>query len=286
MFVDPSNPFESQIMAGLKQFAGTIETWAIPIAAIGTFAMAFIQAIKNITPLRNWFQKIRLRNWLRMSIRGDYSLSQRERIARWFNVDFRRRFKEESSPTQAALQRVEQRLVDLATSGDRDAFYDLPIEDLCGQIRKVLSVVLDYPERNKELLYCLARGASSDDIDVILGKHGSTAGSEEPISTEPQKNPSREFAAAKGRILVQIRCSIDAIQTSIGFRWKFWLQFASMILSAIIGVVALNIGSLPPTTGPLNISSKFWASVLIGFLAGFLAPVARDLMASIEKWRS
>jgi hypothetical protein len=161
-------------------------------------------------------------------------------------------------------------------------FYDMPIEDLCGQIRKVVSVVLDYPEKNEKLLYYLARGASCDDLDLILGHRAPAGEKRDPQPIQPQDD-ARAFAAAKGRILVQIRCSIDAIQTSIGFRWKFWLQLASMILSAIIGIVALNIGSLPDATGAFDVPSKFWASALIGLLSGFLATIARDLTAAIEK---
>jgi hypothetical protein len=86
-------------------------------------------------------------------------------------------------------------------------FYDMPIEDLCGQIRKVVSVVLDYPEKNEKLLYYLARGASCDDLDLILGHRAPAGEKRDPQPIQPQDD-ARAFAAAKGRILVQIRCSI------------------------------------------------------------------------------
>lgn len=79
---------------------------------------------------------------------------------------------------------------------------------------------------------------------------------------------------------------MDAIEASIGFRWKFWLQLASIVLSGAIGIFALNLGALTADKGALSKTSAFWNSILIGLLAGFVAPVARDLVAALEKLRS
>jgi hypothetical protein len=244
--------------------------------------MALIQAAKNQTPIRNWFQRFKLLEWLRASLVGDYSAGRFKRFSNRLKRRFGgspevRKFQEEH------IRRVEQELVLLATSGDPAAFYDLQIEDMCGQIRKVLSVILDYPKLHKDLLCFLARGAARADIEKLLGEGEPATLDPQTQNAEAEKETFREYAAAKNRILVQIRCSVDAIQTSIGFRWKFWLQSASMILSAVLGAVSIHLAAISGATGKM---STFWSSILVGFLAGFLAPIARDLIATIEQWAS
>jgi len=289
MFLDPSISVQTQITAGLKQIADAVLRWAIPLAAIGSVSMAFIQAAKNVTPIRNWFQRVRLRRWLLASIRDDYSANKFARIFEQLKMRLRKRSEgdeERLENERELLRKVEKDIICLATSGDKDAFYDLPIDGLCDQIRKIVSVILDYPKFHRELLRCLARGANLEDIATILNEQVSQVLDGATQSVKDEKEVFREFAAAKSRVLVQIRCSVDAIQTSIGFRWKFWLQLFSMILSALIGVVALNLGVLIAHEGNMSRTSNFWTSVLIGLLAGFLAPVARDLVAALEKLRT
>lgn len=289
MFLEPEASVQTQIMAGLTQLTNAVERWAVPLAAIGTVSMALIQAVKNATPVRNWFQRLRLRKWLMASIRGNYGGSRSVRLFRGMKESvryFRGSERQERRERLDLLRKVEQDLISLATSGDMDAFYDLPIEGLCDQIRKIMSVVLDYPNSHELLLRCLARGVSSSDLDRVFGEYKATVLDDADQSVSDEKAAFREFAAAKGRILIQTRCSVDAIQTSIGFRWKFWLQLVSMILSAILGIVALNLGAINAGKGDLKESPELWTSLLIGLLAGFIAPVARDLVAGIEKWRS
>jgi hypothetical protein len=286
MFLDPSISVQAQIGAGLKEITDAVMRWAIPLAAIGSVSMAVIQAAKNVTPVRNWFQRYRLRKWIGMSVR--------KRIRGQKPIESSNGHGDEGQQEIERLRRaelesiclVERDLVLLAASGDQKAFYDLPIDELCDQIRKVLSVVIDYPKFHKALLYCLARGASPKDIHRILNEYESDLPIVGAKTDDADKEAFREYAAAKSRVLIQIRCSVDAIQSSIGFRWKLWLQSASMFLSAVLGVVALDLGVLTATKGSLSDPSMIWTSIVIGFLAGFLAPIARDLLAALEKLRS
>jgi len=274
---------QNEIVPGLKEIVNLISLWAVPLAAIGSLSMALIEVAKNQTPLRNWFQRMRLLKWLRSSLQKEYEGSRItlyvRRLRSRYGGDKQSRRKQDDR-----VSYVERDLILLATSGDRAALYDLPIEGLCDQIRKVISVILDYPGRHPEFLRCLARGGDPQDIERII-----SAGQLEPAappnqSPEEQKQAYREFAAAKSRVLVQVRNSVDAIQTSIAFRWKFWLQWASMILSAILGFAAIQAG-LTQNPAPAN-KSPIWGSILIGILAGFLAPIARDVLAAIQNWRN
>jgi hypothetical protein len=305
----------AQVSEGLKLITDAVERWAIPLVAIGSVSMAVIQAVKNVTPLRNQFQRRRLRRWLSESYGGNHE----NRFRKWLGTTFSGRHErgdrsyidddrgsigsdpadsgadpvEDVEHTETAEQelvrsvdRVEQDLISLASSGDKEAFYDAPIEDLCDQIRKVLSVVLDYPDMHKELLYCLARNGGRGDVETILKGHDLDCPDVPTPKAKVKKEAFDKYAAAKGRLVVQVRCSVDAIQASIASRWKLWLQAVSMILSAVLGVVAINLGALHAQLGRMDKTTTFWTSILIGVLAGFLAPVARDLVAALEKLRS
>jgi hypothetical protein len=280
-----SDLIQNQIIPGLKVIAAFVAQWAVPLAAIGSVSMALIQAIKNETPIRNWFQQFKLRQWLLASLLEDFTDGRFRR----FSNRLKRRFggnQEIRRVQEQHLRNIEQELILLATSGDRDAFYDLQIEDMCDQIRKVVSVILDYPKLHEDLLVCMARGASQEDIDRILGRGRFATLGSLTQSSETEKETLRNYVAAKNRILLQIRCSVDAIQTSIGFRWKFWLQSASMVLSAVLGAVSIYLGALGAISSAAGKMSTFESSILVGFLAGFLAPIARDLVATIEQWAS
>ncbi len=260
------NPPTDAVSVGLDAITRWVRTWGIPLAAIGTISMALLQTAKNTLPLRRWFQKYRLLRWLTNSASQRCPCNERP------------------DPLKA-----ENDLISLVTSGDRNAFYNLPIEDLCAQMKGVITVILDYPSLHQDLLYCFASGAKPEDIRKMLQppsvetflRHGEHSSHEE-------KHAIREYAAAKTRLSVQVACSIDAIRMSIGFRWKLWMQIISLVLSAVLGVVALYLGIINDPNNPQapGFPTKLGTTLIIGLLSGFLAPVARDLVAAVEKWRN
>lgn len=283
----------TQVTQGLETIRAALSHWALPVAAVGTVSMAILQTLKDQTPIRNWYQQVRLRKWLLASIQGNYSRSWITRL----RYRLRLRFPSKKDPEHKVkvdrlrkeqlelLKKVEDDLIVLATSGDREAFYDLPIDGLCDQIRKVLSVILDYPNLHEELLGVLARGANCCDIALLLRADDIDSRGLDASAKEKAAKAFREITAAKSRVLSQIRCSVDAMQIAIGFRWKLWLQSASMVLSTVIGAIAFGLDGVRGSDGAID-----WAicgrAVAFGVLAGFLAPIARDLVAATEKWRA
>jgi hypothetical protein len=274
-----------QVSNGLQDIAKTAGDWIIPIAAVGSVSMAVLQAVKNETPIRNWYQRYRIRRWILASIRGNYSQSWLTRVRSdlriRFNPDAKTRTRE-----RKRLTSLERKLIVLCTSGDTEAFFDLPIDDLCDQIRKVISVILDNPAPHKDLLVLLARGSSPEDIRLLLNAEEADPAGSAPPGKEEAARKFRTFTAAKSRVLSQTRCSVDAIQIAIGFRWRFWLQVASMVLSIAIGAVAFDLGAVKQPSGATNLFKKYWDDFSFGVLAGVLSPIARDLVAAVEKWRS
>jgi hypothetical protein len=267
MFAFPLNPMRDQeILTGLGTITVWIKTWAVPLAAIGTVSMALLQTAKNLFPLRSGFQRRRFRKWLETASATPPG---------WTTHEDLKSLKFDSKTAETDL-------IALASAGDSESFYELPIEQMCTQIRGVSTVVLDYPAEHAALLHCLVSQANSADIEHVLVPPTVEVLSKRPDQqSDHEKKKVREYAAAKTRLAAQTRCTIDAIQTSIGSRWKRSLQLASFFLSAILGWVSLLLGVNKPETIP-----SFPSVLLIGLLSGFLAPVARDLVAAVESWRS
>jgi hypothetical protein len=258
-------PFSnSQIEGGLTAIRSFVADWTVPLAAIGTLSMAILQTAKNLLPMRQGYQRRFMKNWLTEAVKG-------------FPCDLKRNSKEQSTDEELA----ETDLTNLAAAGDDDAFYSLEAVQMCAQVRNLASVLLDYPAEHELLLFCLVTQAQINDFRRILLSPAQEVLARAPHEhTEEQKKEIKEYASAKSRLAAQIRCNVDAIQASIEFRWKRSMQILSLILCAIIGVVALlisNKGASP---------ADFWGVILIAVISGVLAPVARDLAAAVENWRS
>jgi hypothetical protein len=247
LLTDPSIP--TDINQGLNAITAWIKLWGVPLAGIGTISMALLQTAKNVFPLRQRFQEQRIRAWL-------------------------------TARDAESAANAEKDLIALVMAGDRTAFYNSDIDQLCTQIKSSLTAALDYPTLHEALIACLASSASKTDLEKLFDPpHADVFLKGAQQSTTEEKEAIRQYATAKTRVGAEMRCAIDAIESAIAFRWKRTLQIASLFLSAIVGVIALHISGSP------GLRPTFGASIVIGLLAGFLAPVARDLVAAIENWR-
>lgn len=119
-------PPDQSLTQGLQFLTHWILVIVLPLSGIGALSMALIQTAKNMLPLRRWFQRYRIEHWLR------------DRASRFNSA-------EPKPPRPIDLSAAQKDLVHLATAGDSDAFYDLPIEQLCGQINASTQLMLDYP---------------------------------------------------------------------------------------------------------------------------------------------
>jgi hypothetical protein len=160
--------------------------------------------------------------------------------------------------------KAEQDLLTMAVDGDAAALYDLQIEQLCGQYTAAIQMVLEFPSAHVDLLEITASQANSADISLVL------AG--------PPVPPTQAFLDARNRVTHQCQRAIDALQITAGLRWKWLLQVASIVLSGVLAWVAM---AYRPGTIAANPSSIIVSAIL----AGFLAPVAKDLLAVLQRAR-
>jgi hypothetical protein len=236
--------------------AGGLYKYAAALAAVGLVSMAIIQTVKDMLPTRRWFQDWRVRTWLR------------DQAA-----------KAPSIPGGPPIQKVaEDDLVTLATSGDRAALFDLPIEQVSGLMNAASQIVLDFPPDHRDLLLCLAAQARPEDLELLL-----TQG---PSATRPRATLGElervQFVDARNRVTHQLQRSLDGLQISVGFRWKWIIQMLSIVVSAVLVWTGLALFAGDRVGSNFH---YFLLYLLAGLLGGFLAPVARDLVAALQQFR-
>jgi hypothetical protein len=265
------NAIASSISSFFTGSTQDLTGFLLALAVIGTATMALIQAVKDVTPMRNWYQRWRLRRWLAEGID-----EARERHASL--VAKSNGAPSTSGPADSLnLDDVEADLVRLAVDGDRDALYDLAIEQLCGQVNAGLQLVIDYPTAHRALLLVAGSQANTEDLTVLLEADRTQF---DPRNDDPEQVRARqEFADARNQVSHQLQRAVDGFQIAASYRWKWILQLLSFAVSAILAAAALSLGS--PAAQYRTATVVFTA-----ILAGFLAPVARDLTAAIQKLRT
>ena len=217
---------------------------AISIAAVGLLAMALLQSVKDMLPVRRWFHRAFVRAWLEHKARDAAHANARP---------------------DAGAALVD--LVALATTGDAHALFDLPIEQLCGQASAAAAASLDYPARHEDLLRCLAASADPRDVQRVLDAREQEASDVDSARAA--------LLDARTRVMHQVQRSIDALQISAGFRWKWYMQLAALGFSFVLAVAAVL------TAGSADARGRDLMTIIpLGLAGGFLAPVARDLIAT------
>lgn len=271
-------PPAQSVTQGLQLLTHWILVIVLPLAGIGALSMALLQTAKNLLPLRLWFQRCHVQNWLA------HRATQAAAAAKAAGASF--------AAPPASVPQAQTDLVHLATAGDAGALYSLPIEQLCGQINAATQVLLDYPSLHWNLLRCLASEAQPADLALINPPDPAAHAARKMLLRKPavtltdaEHNQVDDYVAARNRVSHQIQRAVDALQISVSFRWKFWMQLSSILLSAALGVTTLLIGNAYFDMR-LTAARECALIILTAILSGFLAPVARDLVAALEQIRT
>jgi hypothetical protein len=172
---------------------------------------------------------------------------------------------ERSGGRQAQLD-----MVLLATSGDAMAFYSLPIGQLCGQLNAAARAALEDPFRYPAFIGVFAWTANPADLEKFLSGPPPLPFSE-GMSDEDRVR-IQGYAQSRNRIAHQVERSVDGLQILIGERWKLWLQTSAFLLSLAFAFAGVR--------------ASYWRArdaILVGLLAGYLAPIVRDILAKIQQ---
>ncbi len=236
-------------------------TFLLAVAGLGTLTMAILQAIKDTTPLRQWFQKCQLSRWLELHAKVAQA-------------------NHNGNPNYSSAM---AQIVQLATDGDPDAFFNLEIEKMCGQWNSAIQIVLDSPHEYPDFFSCVAARALHADFDKVYGRKFPVPllpnlEAQLDEATQVSRLAERQaFVDARTRVSHQVQRAVDSFQIVTSFRWKWSFQIASFLLSFGMATTAMKL-----STSEIHLSE----AIIWGAVAGFLAPVARDLLAAIQKLRN
>jgi hypothetical protein len=252
-------------LTGLQSGLGTLQSellsYFVAASAIGVTSMALIQTLKDQLPLRKWYQRTRLRQWIQEGLTSPSAVAAQAQVA--------------------TAGQVEEDMIRLALDGDSKAFYSLEIEKLCGQLNAAAQSALQMPASHRGLLTVLASEVDASSLTTVLAGLPVAAGGDPLPSTDPKV---LDYTAARSQVGQQIQRAIDALQLSITADWQVHLQQAALALSVILAVLGAHAASASSSkAGGFQV---IIFTVFTGVLAGFLAPVARDLVAALQNLRS
>jgi hypothetical protein len=242
----------SELMTALGSLASSPVGYAfIALAAAGTIAMALLQVVKEVTPLRTKYQQAWFRAWIA------------SRAARFLGVLSQRPLA--PSTSAPSIDDVEWQIIDLSTGGMGRALYGMPTEDMVTQMKQILPIVLDEPKSHLSALVLLSLGADVADLHVV------TQGQPSQGSTSP-------YFDARARLTRRMDANLDGVKIALSDRWKFWMQLTSLLLTTI--VVQLAVAMSPASSLQTHL-----VAVPIGILGGYFAPITRDLLAALQQLR-
>jgi hypothetical protein len=259
------------------------EAGARPLAAVflgrclivGFLSMALIQMARGLFPLRGRFHERQVRLWLAPG----HGPTQAE------PTDDSGQATKDTGDRDPVGEMVD-RLVEHAVTSRSEELFDLPIERLCGQIGAAAELVVDRPEGQEELLRGLA-GREHADRYLESWREEQAARKVSPEVTGEQEDqdglrPSKsedveDLVTARHAVEQRIQRNIDGLQISTGVRWRRRLRLLAIAISFVLAVGLIG----PPIRDP-----GWWFSLIVtSLVAGYVASVARDVTAIIERAR-
>ena len=190
-------------------------------------------------------------------------------------LPIRRQFHKASIDTwlngrQGAGQRAT--LIQLAAAGDETALFELPVAGMMGQLTMASRIVLTFPVRFEQLLRVMAGTDVDGQIDVIVGKAGGA-----PTADEVER--------ARVRVGNLVERSIDALQISVASRWERSNKIVAFVVSALVTAATFVVYFRATEQAPESSGRVFALGVVTSILAGFVAPVAKDLVTALQNLR-
>jgi len=256
--------FFSAIHDGLININQHLLAYLMDLCVIGSLAMALLQAVKEMGTLRQDYNRKHLLVWL----------GRRSSLVK-------------PAPPDPAdyLNDAEEELLRIATDRDQYAFYGGDVAAMCTQFSGAATVLLDYPELSPQLFHLLTVNSEEEDVKLLL--------SAKPLPPMPilpnqtvthaeLKQAALERQAlidARNRIRHQLIQSISSFQSAVSARWERTMKLWAWLLSLLLTFLA---GSLAGLLSGNHAAAHLLGLLLASAISGFLAPIARDLVAALE----
>lgn len=246
---------------------------------------AFVQVTRTLIPFRGWHLKKMLTRWLETGadtfsekIGTDSDVQELMTTLGIVKV----------SPT-AALEEIRQR--ESMRSRDQSPskntsdinLYDLPIEQLSGQLSLAIESAIEDPLRFKHLLLSLVGVSATKELLKLV-----TYVSYQSSTPRATLSESDAIAAAEARsnLARTSQLEIDGFQISAGGDWRRTLRVTIVLVSVTFGLTFLSGAVEIEKLDSLGSLASFMIyAILQGVVAAYISMLIRDLTAIVESRR-
>lgn len=245
--VDPRFP-ATEGASGVESLAAVLRSAVVISAATGLIALSIIQALKYLSSLRGWFHRNEVARYL--SSYGSKSPA-------WLELE-------------AALGTTSLQTKDLGMyqqTRNLRYFFDLPLEQLTGQISAAAELALSKPYDYQNLLKGLLHPQGTEQLGIVIDAGVPEPGEESALVIE-----------ARNHVGLLLQRAIDSMQIVIGHRWRWLLRALALCISFPIAVIGTQYAGIDGL-------DRAVVTILSTLLGGFFAWVARDVIAVIERLR-
>lgn len=266
----PEAPFalSTMISRGLDVLASRALPLLGSMAAIGVLTMALQQAIKDLWRLHVSFN--------------------------------RRRFAEWASAENASAE-AQRQLLTLALGGARRAsasgsppdepLFELSIAALTAQLASAAKFALAFPEAHQPALRLAVGPLGDTDVTTLVG---ATTAERARLAAGASITPEHEARLsnadeARTRLGFLIDRRMDAFQMESTCRWEHKNKQAAFGLSAVLALAAIAVYIVSyqywTPLSKANVAALAATVPLAALVAGFVAPVAKDLVTALQSVR-
>ena len=214
-----------------------------------------------------------------------------------FNHELVLEWASDTTETKEKAREEVQRLEKLAAVGQqaRDALYVLKTAQLVGQLQAAGRVALTDPVKHPEVVKFLV-GRDSDKLACKFiedarpegeredAAHKDSVGAEAATRGEEQRE--RDSALRRSQVEHYVQRRFDALQIRADWRWARLNRCVAIAVSILLTWLALCLTAVD--AGKLSCGSAAaygLIAIVAGSVAGFIAPVAKDLVSAIGTLR-
>jgi hypothetical protein len=231
------------------------------LAAVGGLSAALVKALDDLVWIKSTINRNFLKAWFAERLSGNLALLN-NREKRIYGL------RSSTTPTRGSagtspLDKAWSQTLELCAAGQERALTELDVDQICGQLNSAAQIVIQFPDRYRQLLNVLAAGAPSVDVaELVKAAEGSDATRTQSMT----------------RMANYLQRSVDALHILLQSRWEWWQQVAGFVFSA-----AITFTVMLEKNADHGSYAMFSAHLLLATLVGgFLAPIARSVVTAIQ----
>ena len=178
------------------------------------------------------------------------------------------------------------RVLIFAEANAEEALYSLELERMCGQLQNAFEAILNHPKSYVDAYKFITLGGKGDQDDrrdwVEYAQESRALGADDTNgrSAAEEADEAKKRADTYSRLSGRSQRKLDTFQLRTAYHWKRRNQLAAFIIGALVLCLLLavqNIGAQEQLSP--------WAIALLAIFGGIVAPVAKDLLFSLQKLR-